>query len=86
MVKFIEKLKLENNRSIYLIRGLKEEGKDIYMYIEMNKTQVDCLGRDNKKGLQKPIEEYGEVIEKGYGKKPNSQVRKRLKNEYGWVE
>jgi hypothetical protein len=86
MLKLVEKLKLENNRTIILIREIRLQGKDSYVYLEMNKTQMETLQRDYKKNPDLNINDYGEVLEQGLGRKPNSRVRKDMQKQYGWED
>jgi len=85
-LKFIEKLKLENNNSIILIKGLKQKGKDFWVYMEMNKNQIEILNRNSDKGQEIILSHYGKEVESGFGKKPNSQTRNRMKKEFGFEE
>ncbi len=86
MLKFTEKLKIENNITIILIRDIRLDGKDSYVYIKMNKGQMEALSRDYKKNPDLNIDEYGEVVERGLGKKPNSRVRKDMQKIHGWSD
>lgn len=70
---------------IYLVRGNDSTGRPAWYYVEVDKLKKKIFESDAKKG-QIQLTDYGRIIISAYGENPPDDVKKRMKDEYGFEE
>jgi hypothetical protein len=78
---FVDKVLKTGAVPIHYIISKDREGRDCYYIIVCNKVKVDDMLDGN--GFIKP-EEYGHVVDSGFGKRPPEDVVKMLKEKYNF--
>lgn len=81
---FLDKIKGSDSANIFLVRGRDDTTLPCYFYIEVDKTKRPLFEKF-KKGQQVNLEEFGKVLESGYGE-PSEEIKERMKEEYNYVE
>lgn len=71
--------------SIYLIRGNDSTSRAAWYYLQVDKLKKKLFETDAKKG-QIQLTDYGKIIISGYGEQVPADVKKRMKDEYGFEE
>jgi hypothetical protein len=71
--------------SIYLVRGSDSTGRAAWYYLMVEKLKKRLFEVEAKKG-QIQMTDYGKIIVSGYGEYPPPDVKKRMKDEYGFEE
>lgn len=70
---------------IYLIRGNDSTGRAAWYYLQVEKLKKKLFETNAKKG-QIQLTEYGKILTSGYGEYPPADVKKRMKDEFGFEE
>ena len=77
-----EKILAEKTVCVLLVRGEDPDGKPIFAYVGVRADKLKPFMEAQSQGLFYP-EEYGVVIESGYGE-PDADVRQRMERDYGF--
>jgi len=77
---FLEKVKSSRHELLYLVRG-KDKGKPCWHYIMVDKHKLPMFKIRVKSDFI-DLDEYGEVLESGWGIDPPEDVAKRIKEQY----
>lgn len=70
---------------IYLIRGSDSTGRPAWYYLMVDKPKKRLFETDAKRGKIQ-LTDYGKVITSGYGEDSPQDVKKKMKDEYGFEE
>ena len=75
--------KEEEGRRVYLVRG-KDRGRPVWHYVLVvdDEDTLDNFKEKVKSG-RFDVADYGRVLHSGWGKDPPTDIRERIKDEYG---
>lgn len=77
-----DKILAEKTVCVLLVRGEDPDGKPIYAYVGVRADKLQGFMEAQQKGLFYP-EEFGVVIESGFGEPP-PEVRVKMERDYGF--
>ena len=78
---FVEKAVKGSSTPINLIRCKDKNGLDCYFFIMCEHNKVDAIMSDGKDGRVN-LEEYGKVLESGWGKDPSEEIKQIMRDKY----
>lgn len=85
MPSFAEQIPRRGADRIYLVRGNDSTGRAAWYYLQVKRRKKrqfefsSCFG-------QIQLTDFGRIITSGYGEYPPPEVKKRMKDEYGFEE
>jgi hypothetical protein len=68
---------------VNLISGKTGKGEDFYAYVSILPSRYEDFTLISRAGEQMDIKEFGEVLLKGFGKKPPPEIRRQMEERYG---
>lgn len=82
---FAESVASSRTDCVYLIRGNDSTGRAAWYYVLVDKPKKRVFETEARKG---PVllTDYGKIIISGYGEEAPDDVKKRMKDEYGFDE
>lgn len=57
--------------------------RDAWYYVQVDKFKISLFQREISKGKIN-LQEYGEILESGFGKVPPDSIKKKMKDEYNF--
>lgn len=83
---YSERLKktVESHRNMFLVRGTDSTGRKAWYYV-MIKPNKKILFEGTAKRGQTDLVKFGKIIASAYGEDPPPEVKKRMKEEYGFT-
>lgn len=78
---FTEKAIKNSGTPINLIRCKDKDGLDCYFFIMCDHAKVDKIMDDGKAGRVN-LEEYGKILESGWGKDPSEEIKQIMRDKY----
>ncbi|MBV8938840.1 MAG: hypothetical protein JO089_03250 [Alphaproteobacteria bacterium] len=71
--------------NIYLVRGNDSTSRHAWYYVMVDKMKKRLFEIDAKKG-QINLTDYGKILYSAYGQDPPDDIKKKMKDEYGFEE
>ena len=68
---------------VQIISGKTGKGEDFYAYLSIKPSRFEEFCLLAQAGDAMDIEEYGEILKKGFGKEPSPQVMREMEEKYG---
>lgn len=82
---FTQSLKSRQGDSVYLVHGGVDETKrPAWYFVCVDSPKVQAFLRAIKSGIAN-LEEYGRVLESGYGEAPPETVVEMMRKHYGYT-
>ncbi len=78
---FLQKVQSSRNELLWLVRG-KDRGMDCWHYILVEKSKLPMFKVRVKTDFIQ-LDDYGQVIESGWGKNPPEEIEKKIKEQFG---
>jgi hypothetical protein len=82
--KHVEKFIKQSSLPIHFIRGKDNTGRDCYFFLMCNLDKMRRLQGASKSG-NIDLLKFGQVIASGFGRDPDAQVCRMLKEKYDFV-
>lgn len=82
---FMETVSSSRADCVYLVRGHDSTGRPAWYYVQVDKPKKRLFEINAKKG-QINLTDYGTIITSAYGEDSPADVKKRMKDEYGFEE
>jgi len=70
---------------IHLLTGQTAKGEDFYAYVSIPPSRYEDFVLITRAGEDMNVEEFGEVLEKGFGLTPPADVMQRMEDHFGVV-
>jgi hypothetical protein len=80
---FVEKLKAREKDNIYAVYAPDITGETAYYFVIVDSAKSNAFVKAVTAGPTN-LEEYGTIIESGYGEEASQEVKDRLMDEYGY--
>jgi hypothetical protein len=71
-------------QNIYLVRGGKDDTKqDTWFFIRVENLKINLFLKEIKNGVI-DLQEFGEILESGYGQEPPEYIFTKMHEKYGF--
>ena len=81
----VERLVKNRTDNLYLVRGNDTSGRRAWYYFRVIPSKKELFDRQIKSGRIQ-LAGFGHVLESGFGENPPAEVKKRMRDEYGFEE
>lgn len=68
---------------VHLVCGKTGAGEDFYAYISVKPSRYEEFMLIMSAGHEMNLEEFGDILKKGFGADPSPQVMKMMEDKYG---
>ena len=83
--KFIQKVEATRSGNIFLVTGGKDKsGYDAWYYVQVEPLKISLFQKMIKSGAIK-LDEFGKILESGFGKTPDEMAIKKMKEQYNFT-
>ncbi|MBN9119865.1 MAG: hypothetical protein J0I06_12010 [Planctomycetes bacterium] len=81
---FVDKIRRERANNLFLVRGNDSTGRAAWYFVLVDPAKKAAFRRAAVGQLE--LNAYGRIVASGYGADPPSDVRERMKTEYGFTD
>lgn len=80
---FADRVRRERSDNVFLVRGNDSTGRAAWYFLLVDPAKKAAFRKAATGQLE--LNAYGRVVASGYGNDPPSDVRERMKTEYGFT-
>ena len=80
----MQKLELDDNHGIVLLRGKSRDGHSIYAYVKVDKSDIDEIERAYHAGKEIDYSTYKGILKHDWGDEPTDNVKLYMERTYGF--
>ena len=80
---FVDRIRRERAGNVFLVRGNDSTGRAAWYFVLVDPAKKAAFRKAAAGQLE--LNAYGRIIASGYGTDPPDDVRRRMKDEYGFA-
>ena len=80
---FVDKIRRERANNLFLVRGNDSTGRAAWYFVLVDPAKKTAFRKASTGQLE--LNAYGRIVASGYGADPPTDVRDRMKTEYGFT-
>ena len=81
---FLDKIKGSDANNIFLVYGTDDRSLRCFFYIQVDKTKRPLFDK-YQKGQQIDLDDFGVILESGYGE-PSDDIKTKMKEDYNYSD
>lgn len=80
----VQRIQLDSNHGIVLIRGRTRDGDFIYAYVKVDRRDIDDIEMAYNLGKEIDYSQYKGIIKHDWGEEPSDNVKRYMEQHYSF--